>query len=262
MQIITSRQNPLVVETAKLQDKKYRRQSKTFFLEGEKLFFEAIKSQATLCYAMMTEDAYARLCPVGKSYPFPVYCVSETVFEKISTEKSPQGVLSVLKDLDFLHKRYIIYSSDSQKKKFLLCGIQDPGNLGTMIRSANAFGIDELILSEDCADLYHPKTVRAAMGALFRQRISVCADLPASIEALRKQGYTVYAATLNEASRPLTSVDVTAQVCFAVGNEGHGLPPSVIDACNGAVIIPMQPDTESLNAAVAASILMWETARH
>jgi TrmH family RNA methyltransferase len=261
MQIITSRQNPLVVDTAKLQDKKYRRQSKRFFLEGEKLFAEALKSGVSLCYVMMTEAAYARLCPTENTYPFPVYCVSESVFEKISTEKSPQGVLSVAKDLDFLHKRYIIYSSDSQKRKFLLCGIQDPGNLGTMIRTANAFGIDELILSEDCADLYHPKTVRAAMGAIFRQKIAVCSDLPASIVALQNAGYCVLAATLNESSLPLNELCVHPTTCFAVGNEGHGLPSSVIDACNGSVIIPMQPDTESLNAAVAASLLMWEVSR-
>ena len=123
MQIITSRQNSLVVETAKLQDKKYRRQQKRFFLEGEKLFLEALKSQVEIEYAMMTEGPYARLCPRENAYPFPVYCVGDSVFEKISTEKAPQGILTVVKDLDILHKRYIIYSSDSQssvRRCFLL----------------------------------------------------------------------------------------------------------------------------------------------
>ncbi len=264
MQSITSRKNPLVVATAKLHDKKYRTQTGTFFLEGEKLFSEALRASLQIDYAMMTKEAYEKLLPQGDgTYPFPVYAVEESVFEKISTEKSPQGVLCVAKHLDFLHKKYIIYREANfiEGKKFLLCGIRDPGNLGTLIRTANAFGIEELILSDDCADLYHPKTVRAAMGALFRQRISICSDLLGSMAQLQKQGYTLLAAALREDSLPLGQYTVCGQTCFAVGNEGQGLPKEVIDACDGSVIIPMAPDSESLNAAMAAGILMWETVR-
>ncbi len=264
MHLITSRQNPLVIATAKLQEKKYRTQSGLFFSEGEKLFREAMASPAQIDYVMMTQDAYDRLLTAGAPpCDFPVYVVSEGVFEKISTEKAPQGVLCVIKHLDFLHKKDIIYREGnlSKERKFLLCGIRDPGNLGTLIRTANAFGIDELILSEDCADLYHPKTVRAAMGALFRQRITVCTDLCGSISELRSRGYTLLAAALTETARPLQAYPITQKTCFAVGNEGHGLPKEVIDACDGSVIIPMAPDSESLNAAVAAAILMWETVR-
>ena len=108
---LTSRQNPTVVATAKLHDKKYRTESGCFFAEGKKLLWEALATGAPLSYVMATEAAYASLCASGTAdrISCPVYTVTESIFEKISTEKSPEGVLSVIKDIDFLHKRYIIY---------------------------------------------------------------------------------------------------------------------------------------------------------
>ncbi len=260
MQLITSRKNQLIVDCAKLQDKKYRQKSKSFFIEGKKLFCEALQSKAEILYAIFSESAYPAF--EQQDFSFPTFLVTEEVFSKISTEKSPEGVFCVLKDIDFFHKRYIIYSSDSfSGRKFCICGVRDPGNLGTMIRTANALGVDELILSSDCADIYHPKTVRAAMGAIFRQRITICEDFPASIALLRQNGYCVYAATLQDTSSALNEIAIGADTCFVVGNEGHGLEKDVIDACDGSVIIPMQEGTESLNAAMAAGILMWESVR-
>ncbi len=260
MQQITSRKNPLILESAKLQDKKYRKKSGTFFIEGKKLFSEALAKKLEIVYAIFSQDAYPQYADCD--FSFPVYCVPNEVFLKISTEKSPEGVFCVLKDIDFFHKRYIIYSSDSfSQRKFFICGVRDPGNLGTMIRCACALGIEELILSSDCADLYHPKTVRAAMGTLFCQKISICEKVEDSIALLRQNGYRVLAASLRSDSRNLDEVRIDARTCFVVGNEGHGLDPSVIDACDGSVIIPMKNDTESLNAAMAAGILMWEVAK-
>lgn len=261
---LTSRQNPTVVATAKLHDKKHRTEAGCFFAEGKKLLLEALDAGAPLSYVMATEDAYAALDAQGLTARLdcPVYTVTESVFEKISTEKSPEGVLCVIKDIDFLHKRYIIYGRDSFcDSKIVLCGVRDPGNLGTMLRSARAFGIGEVILSDDCADLYHPKTVRAAMGAIFRMRVSVCTDICQTLALLRTQGYHTCAATLQKDSLPLGTFAVDQKTCFVIGNEGHGLTQEVIDACDCAVIIPMQADTESLNAAIAASLLMWEIAR-
>ncbi len=260
MQRITSRQNPLMVQSAKLQDKKYRNETGTFFLEGKKLFAEALAAKLDIVYVIFSDDAYADY--QKNDFPFPVYTVPNDVFLKISTEKSPEGVFCVAKDIDFFHKRYIIYSSDSfVGRKFCISGVRDCGNLGTMIRTARALGIDELILSADCADLYHPKTVRAAMGTLFTQKISICADLPSSIAVLQQNGYRVMAATLRPDSVRLDQVDLDSKVCFAVGNEGHGLEDDVISACCGSVIIPMAQGAESLNAAMAAGILMWESAK-
>ncbi len=260
MQPITSRKNQLIVDCAKLQDKKYRQKTKSFFIEGKKLFCEALQENMQISYAIFSERAYPEF--QEKDFPFPTFVATEEVFSKISTEKSPEGVFCVLKDIDFFHKRYIIYSSDSFKgRKFCICGVRDPGNLGTMIRTANALGVEELILSSDCADIYHPKTVRAAMGAIFRQKITICENFPASVSVLRQNGYRVYAATLQDTSVTLDRLSIGQNTCFVVGNEGHGLDKEVIDICDGSVIIPMQEGTESLNAAMAAGILMWESVR-
>ena len=161
--------------------------------------------------------------------------------------------------LTILHKRYIIYGRDSFcDSKIVLCGVRDPGNLGTMLRTAAAFGIGEVILSSDCADLYNPKTVRAAMGAIFRMRVSICEDVCQTLSLLHTNGYRTCAATLQASSLALGSFDVDRHTCFVIGNEGHGLDRSVIDACDCSVIIPMQQGTESLNAAIAAATLLWE----
>ncbi len=264
---LTSRQNAVVVQTAKLQDKKHRDAQGLFLAQGDKLAEEAIRSGAPISYLMATQNAYERLLQKGllDTLDCTVYVVSESIFEKISTEKSPQGVLCVIKDLDFLHKKYIIYGRDSKNAptdtKIVLCDIQDPGNLGTMLRSANAFGIGEVILVGECADLYHPRTVRAAMGALFRQAVAVCKDSQQTIAQLNALGYHTYAATLHQDAIPLPRLVRDRTNCFVIGNEGHGLGQAVVCACTGAVNIPMQPETESLNAAVAASIFMWETVR-
>ena len=137
-------------------------------------------------------------------------------------------------------------------------GIQDPGNLGTIIRTANALGVDFLILDSGCADLYNIKTVRASMGALFRQRIIVCENMTGTLLSLIGSGYNVYAAAPDSSSVRLDCLDITHKTCFIVGNEGHGLERSLIEASTGSVYIPMEQGTESLNASVAAGILIWE----
>jgi len=213
---------------------------------------------------MATEAAYASLCASGTAdrISCPVYTVTESIFEKISTEKSPEGVLSVIKDIDFLHKRYIIYGRDSFcDSKIVLCGVRDPGNLGTMIRTAYAFGVDRVFVSRDCADLWSPKTLRASMGTMFRQPISVIDDEPSFAGRLRAAGCEVYAAALRRDAMKLGGFRMPERVCFAVGNEGHGLSDELIDACVNTVFIPMNPGCESLNAASAATTLIWEMCR-
>ena len=135
--------------------------------------------------------------------------------------------------------------------------VRDPGNLGTMIRTAAAFGFDRIILG-DCADLYHPRTVRASMGALYRMRIDVCTRMEPVIRALQLHGHRVIAAALQENSLTLGRDPLCADDCIVIGNEGHGVSPQVLGCADAVVKIPMEPDAESLNAAGAASVLMWE----
>ncbi len=263
MESLTSRNNPLVSESAKLKEKKYRDQSGLFFFEGEKLFLEALACKLPLVRVFFLPEMAEKY--QNLALPCPAYTVPMAVYEKMSEEKSPQGVLCVAKYLDFLHNRYIIYSSEVSLGKVFLAGqIRDPGNLGTMIRTANALGIHTLCFSDDCADIYHPRTIRAAMGALFRQKIIRLTKFGESIPELRKAGYHVYAAALRDDALSLCDTRIAAadpHTAFLVGNEGHGLPSEWISQCDASVLIPMQPGSESLNAAVAAAILMWEATR-
>lgn len=143
----------------------------------------------------------------------------------------------------------------------LLESVRDPANVGAIIRSAAAMGIDRLILSADCADIYHPKAVRGSMGTLFSQPIDRVPALSPVITQLREHGRRVFAAALDADALRLGSFVPQSGDCVVIGNEGHGLCPETVAACDRSVIIPMTARAESLNAAVAASILMWEFSR-
>ena len=198
-----------------------------------------------------------------------VNIVTEGVLGRISTEKAPQGVICTVRHLDKLHKNNTIYNNTSGQaddtaaplplRAIILDGVGDPGNLGTIIRTAAAFGVGELILGPGCADIYNPRTVRASMGALFRQRTTRVERLAESVTALRRLGAEVYAATL-EAKLLIGQLFPRGgmiPVYVVIGNEGHGISDDVIAAATSTVTIPISGNAESLNAAVAAAIFMW-----
>lgn len=257
--LITSRSNPLVVRVASLSERKYRREYGSFFFEGFKLLSDAVQSGIVIDTVFFTEKSRERCYDIlPEDYAGKIVAVTESVYDKMSFEKSPEGVLCTVKRLDNLHKYAKMYSNEHIGTKFIACKIRDPGNMGTIIRTANALGIDELLISEDCADIYNPRAIRGAMGALFRQRITVCSDICQAARELKGNGYDVLATVLDERARKLNDIAIDDRTCFAVGNEGQGLPRDFISECNGSVIIPMMPGCESLNAASAASIMLWE----
>ena len=145
------------------------------------------------------------------------------------------------------------------RRVIVLEGVQDPGNVGTAIRTANALGMDAVVLTGACADLYGPKTVRATMGALFRQPVLTCAT-DELMQLLRANGLKLYGAALTDTAQDLRRVPLTP-AAVAIGSEGRGLSAELLAQCDGQIIIPMQPGAESLNAAVAAAVVMWEIAR-
>jgi TrmH family RNA methyltransferase len=144
------------------------------------------------------------------------------------------------------------------KRVLMLESVRDVGNIGTIIRSARAFGIDLLVISTDCADLYNPKTIRASMGALFTQRIVVLESISSAAFALRSNGSRVYAAALVRDAKKLGEIELKMGDAILIGNEGHGLSQESVNACDECVYIPMEAGSESLNASIAASICMWE----
>ena len=273
-EIIRSRQNKNVVELCKLTDRKAREAAKMFRFDGIKLLEEAIKNNLEIHAVFLASSAQERVLTglglrFGDTFESKIEkccVVSDDIFEKISEEKSPEGVITIAKYIDKLQKNATIYNSAnfSQMKNehvVLLESVRDPSNVGAIIRSAAAIGIDRLILSADCADIYHPRAVRASMGTLFNQRIDRVTDLAATIEGLRESGRRVFAAALDERALLLGDFEILAGDAVVIGNEGHGLSNEVLSACSNSVIIPMSQRAESFNAAVAASILMWEFAK-
>lgn len=259
---IESRQNPAVIRWAQLQSKKYRDREKLFLLEGIKLFREAVMAGVELEEILVREDCTACLAEARRLSPkTPITLLSAGAFEKVSTEKSPEGIIGVAKYLDFFHKYIKIDRKRADaygaERIMLLSQIRDPGNLGTIVRSALAFGFDRLILSADCADLYQGKTVRAAMGSLFKMRMDVAEDFGEAVCSLRGVGRRVLAAMPAEGSLSLCEGVLSPTDCVVIGNEGHGIPAEVASLCTAAVVIPMAPGAESLNAAVAASVFLW-----
>ena len=271
-EVITSRNNQLVKWAAALSDKKNRKESGYFMAEGVKLTKEAFEAGLPVDYCIVSESkksaAMEFLSPFKNDKKYEkcrVITVSESVFEKISTEKAPQGVISIIKHLDFFRELDIIYKEEfflqPEEKAIFLFSVRDPSNLGAVIRSSVAFGTDHVILSSDCADIYNPKTVRSAMGSLFRVKVTTVKDVPAFIKAANENSRRVFAAELTDNAVSLSDAAITGSDIVMIGNEGHGIAPEVSMLCNGSVYIPISKKTESLNASVAAAIFMWEQSK-
>ncbi len=254
MEYITSKQNASVMAAAKLSDKKYRERTGTFAFEGIKLFREAVKAGAELRSVFVTESALERYREELLCVEELLYVVSDQVYAKLSFESAPQGVFCVC-------AYFAPCERETSGFVLFLDGVADPGNFGAVLRSADAFGVDAVYTGPGCADRYNPKTVRACMGSLFRVEIRRAESLTDEISRLRGDGFRIYATTLDARSEDIRSVDFRGKVGFVIGNEGHGVSREVSDACTGSVIIPMREGPESLNAAVASGVVMWEAAR-
>jgi TrmH family RNA methyltransferase len=260
LEIITSRNNSLIVETAKLKDKKYREEMRTFLFEGIKLTREAIMQGIEITHIFLTEKCAEKYPDLASRKEAVI--IGDSVCSKISENNAPEGIVCTAKYLDNLHKEYTSADMiDLKNSCLILSTIQDPGNLGTIARTSAAFGKKTLILSSDSADIYNQKTIRASMGAMFRTTTYRTNDLCKTIKDIREIGQEVYATALTEKALPLSSVKNPKGCCFVMGNEGHGLSEDVIDSCTGTVIIPMEKDSESLNVSSAASVILWETYR-
>ena len=267
-EIITSRKNQTIVYLASLSERKYRDKYGCFMADGYKLFCEAVAAGVCIdivCVAESKKEQYMQdirqALDSEKYEKTQIIVVSDGCFEKISQEKSPQGIITIVKYLDKIKNNIKIYKVDdvnTSSKIMILDSVRDPSNLGAIFRSASAFGTDTLILSGDCADPYNSKTVRAAMGALFRLNVLRVESLPQAISALRESGRRVLAARLSEDALSINDVALTERDVVVIGNEGHGVSRDVCNACSGSVFLPIASTTESLNAAVAASIFLWE----
>jgi len=254
---LRSRTGATVTMLSKLKDAKYREEYGLYLAEGVKLAEEALAAVMDTEMLFVSEDGLQNdrilVClDAANEKRIPIKLASPEVFEKAATEKAPQGIIAVL------HRRKTERTfAEPDARYFLLDTIQDPGNLGTILRSAVAFGADGLILY-GCVDPTGPKTVRASMGALFRCPVQITKDLVKTVQQLQKDGHRVLAAALGENSLCAGQAELRKNDCVIIGNEGHGVSQEIIDLCDGVIRIPMQAVTESLNASVAASVLLWE----
>ena len=276
-EVITSRQNAFVKELCALSEKKQREKCGLFRFDGLKLCEEALRTGVEITAVAVRESSLERVESwlqdrVGSGGFSPecrVKILADGVFEKISEEKSPDGIICAAKALDKFHKITTInnipenlkhLSADGQPARILfLAELRDPGNVGTVLRTAAAFGIECVLLSKDVADLYQPRTLRASMGAIFRlPTLRVDGSVADAIRVLRESGRRVYATALDDTASALGEFPLSRGDCFVIGNEGHGLSADVIAAATHSVYIPMAPGSESLNAAIAATVCMWE----
>lgn len=260
MNMITSRDNPNIKEIIKLQKSaKQRRDAGLFTVEGVRLCRDAALSGAKinkLVYTKQAMEKYSDDFKLISDSGCEKIEVSGDIFLKISDTKSPQGLLCVISMLD---KSILVDKIENTGRYVALENISDPSNLGTILRTAEALGLDGIILSEDCCDVYSPKVARGSMGAVFRMKFCIAENFTEFISELTKKGIKTYAATPRDAVS-VTELDLKSGMVL-IGNEGAGLTDETISACSQRIKIPMGGRAESLNASAAAAILMWELIR-
>ena len=268
-EIITTRQNKSVSLAVSLENRKMREKEGLFRFDGGKLFFEALHGGVGIDRILLRQSEAQKWLALAKAHgaalaDTAVLILADDLFDRISTERAPEGILTIA-ERPSIHARVGEESrcltkriaADKDKRILLLESVRDTGNVGTILRSASAFGFDLVVLSEDCADLLNPKTVRGAMGALFRQPTATFADMTEAISLLRAGGRRVFGAALDRRATALGRAVLENGDCVVIGNEGHGLSERTLAACSDTLFIPMESGSESLNAAIAASVIMW-----
>lgn len=264
LETITSKSNSTIVKISKLADKKHRNIDKLFICDGIKLFKEAVNYGAKIDYIFVKNDAIfdedcIKMLKECLKKQVKVVSVPSDVFNKLTTESAPQGIITVCKFLDNLHRSLSCEKEDySNQRIMFLESIRDPGNLGTIIRNSVAFGYDRLILTSDCADIYSPKVIRATMGAIFKLKIDIVDNVNQAILNLKKSGKRVLASALGKKSIVLGNENLSNNDVVIIGNEGHGVSDDLLSMADDTIFIPIEKNTESLNASVAATIFMWE----
>ena len=266
--MITSSSNPQVRKIIQLNTKtKARRQEGLFVAEGRKMLREAPGPMLQRVYASETfirnEENRSLLQQVkDQGGEDMVVCVRDDVFRQMSDTVTPQGILALLRTPRYLPEDLCPDQDEPGEgsRYLVLENIQDPGNMGTIFRTAEAAGIRGIFLTPDCVDVTSPKVIRGTMGAVYRMPWCILPDVPAAKRLFQTRHISCYAAA-GSASEDYDRPDYTAGCAFFIGNEGNGLSPEALAAADRRIRIPMEGLTESLNAAVAAGILMYEAFR-
>ena len=249
MEMISSLRNPKVLFWRSLKDRKGRDAAGSFLAEGPKMVAESLDS-AFPVETLLVREGYTPPFPLPDS--IPAYTLADSVFRSVCDTKTPQGIAAVVRIRALLLKGNRLLALD---------GIQDPGNMGTIIRTADAAGMDGILLSPDCVDVFSPKVLRATMGSIFRMGFRFPESLADELAALRdREGFAVLSSQLD--GEPFFErAPVFPPFVLIIGNEGNGVSDAVKAAATHRLRLPMRGGAESLNAAVAAGIMMYDLMR-
>lgn len=261
---VTSRQNPTVSEAAGLGDKKRRDSAGLFLLDGIKLTLEAISSQLTVEYVLLTESAALRYADALSALDDEtrIYVLSEPAFARVTDERSPEGVVAAVRYSDTVRREFNAADADTEDCRLLLDEVQNPDNFGAVLRSARAFGMSGIITGAGCADIYGRRVMRASMGAALHTGTLRTGDLAETCRELAKRGHRVLAATPSGGAKSILDIGFRRGDCIVIGNEGHGISREVMESATECFYIPMADGQESLNAACAAAVVLWELYRN
>lgn len=254
--MITSTGNSQVKRLLQLQKKsKARNEEKVFLVEGLRMFMEVPEERVQKVY--ISETLYNKKKQELKLEKFSIEVLSDAVFQHVSDTKTPQGILCVVNQKEYDLEAVL----NAENPHFMvLDNLQDPGNLGTIVRTAEAAGVDAVFLSKESVDIYNPKTIRSTMGSIYRMPIIYVEDLQELLERFKQKEIKSYAAHL-EGKNTYDKEDYQRGTAILIGNEGNGLREEISRSADVWVRIPMEGKVESLNAAIAASVLMFEVYR-
>jgi RNA methyltransferase, TrmH family len=254
--MITSNSNVQIKNIVQLNtSSKARREQGVFVAEGIKMFLEATPNSISKIY--VAKSFYDTKQHMEKVEQYPYEIVEDAVFKKASDTVMPQGIICIVKQKKYEFEKIL---ESPAPHLILLEGLQDPGNLGTIIRTGEGAGVDGVIMSENTVDIYNPKVIRATMGSIYRMPFFYTKDLEIIVALLHQKGISTYAAHL-EGEHNYDEEDYQKGCAFLIGNEGNGLTASLSEKAERKIKIPMHGKVESLNAAISATILMYEVNR-
>lgn len=257
--IITSKDNETIKHIKKLKEKKYREEYREFIIEGTKMIEEAINENANIKSIIICDDCKTQE-NISNDLMYEIakkncLYVDEKVFNTITDVTNPQGIMAIIEKNKYEEQK-IDYNEDMF---LLLDNIQDPGNMGTILRTADSLNIKQIIVSKGTADIYNLKVVRSTMGAIFRVKVIETDDMVKTIKEMKKHKIKVFATDL-QTDKSIYDIEYK-KTAIVIGNEAKGVSKEILEASDMRIKIPMIGKTESLNAAVATSIILYEAYR-
>ncbi len=259
-EIITSAKNPKVMQLQKLMQKKYRDEEGLFLIEGLRFVEEALQSKADVLEIYLREDTTERYPNFAQLIPanMPVYFFTEQLFKKFTETEHPQGIAALIRKQSSNPNEVL---AGQNPLVLILDQVQDPGNLGTLIRTADAAGVTGCIIVKGSADLYNPKTLRATMGSVFHVPHIVTDTIEEACSAVKEKGIKVVTTDVSAEAIAYTQADLTGGMALVIGNEARGSSDYAKTAADQLITINMPGKAESLNVAMATGIILFEAVR-